>query len=95
MWMASVLSCFNCVQLCVTLWTVAHQGPLLMGFSRQEYWSWLPCPPPGDLPYTGTEPLSQTSPALTGGCSTTSATGEAQSGDGGEVNGRQESGDCL
>ena len=34
----------------VTLWTVAHQAPLFLGFSRQEYWSGLPCPPPGDLP---------------------------------------------
>ena len=38
------------VQLFVTLWTEAQQTPLPMGFSRQEYWSWLPCPPPGDLP---------------------------------------------
>ena len=36
---------FGCVQLCVTLWTVAHQAPLSMGFSKQEYWSGLPCPP--------------------------------------------------
>ena len=41
------------VQLCVTLWTTAHQAPLSMGFSRQEYWSGLPCPPPGDLPNPG------------------------------------------
>ena len=38
------------------LWTVAHQAPLSMGFSRPEYWSGLPCPPPGDLPHTGIEP---------------------------------------
>ena len=41
------------LQLCptiVTLWTVAHQAPLSLGLSRQEYWSGLPCPPPGDLP---------------------------------------------
>ena len=44
-----------------TLWTVACQSPLSMGFSRQEYWSGLPCPPPGDLPETRIEP---TSPAL-------------------------------
>ena len=43
-----VLSHFSCVQLFVTLWAVAHQGPLSTGFSRQEYWSGLPCPPPGD-----------------------------------------------
>ena len=39
-----VLSHFSCVQLCVTLWTVAHQAALSIGFSRQEYWSGLPCP---------------------------------------------------
>ena len=38
------------------LWAVAHQAPLSMGLSRQEYWSGLPCPPPGDLPNPGTEP---------------------------------------
>ena len=41
-----------------TPWTVAHQAPLSMGFSRQEYWSWLPCPPPGNLPNPGIEPRS-------------------------------------
>ena len=48
-----------------------------MGFSRQEYWSGLPCPPPGDLPDLGMEPESLTFPALTGGIFTTNATGEA------------------
>ena len=43
-----------------------------MGFSRQEYWSGLPCPPPGDLPAPGIEPASLMSPALTGGFFTTS-----------------------
>ena len=42
----------------VTLWTVAHQAPLPMEFSRQEYWSGLPIPPPGDLPNPGIEPVS-------------------------------------
>ena len=42
-----MLSHFSCVQFFATLWTVAHQAPLSMGFSRQEYWSGLPCPPPG------------------------------------------------
>jgi len=42
-------------------WTVAHQAPLSMRFSRQEYWGGLPCPPPGDLPDAGIEPMS---PAL-------------------------------
>ena len=41
-----------------TPWTIAHQAPLSMGFSRQEYWNGLPCPPPGDLPDRGTEPRS-------------------------------------
>ena len=48
--LACVLSHISCVQLCATLWTVARQAPLSMGFSRQEYWSRLPRPPPGDLP---------------------------------------------
>ena len=50
---ACALSCFSCVWLCVTLWTAAWQISLSMGFSRQEYWSGLPCPPPGDLPDSG------------------------------------------
>ena len=45
-------------------WTVAHQAPLSMGFFRQEYWSGLPFPPPGDLPNPGIEPESPMSPAL-------------------------------
>ena len=71
------LSRFSCVQLCATLWTIVHQAPLSMGFSRQDYWSGLPCPPPGDLPNPGTEPRVLKSPALTGGFFTTSATWEA------------------
>ena len=51
-----VLSCFGCIRLCATLWTVACQAPLSMGFSRQEYWSRVPCPPQGDLPDPGIEP---------------------------------------
>ena len=43
----------SCVRLFATPWTVAHQDPLSMGFSRQEHWSGLPCPPPGDLPHPG------------------------------------------
>ena len=46
---------FTCVQLSVTLWTVACQAPLSMGFSRHEYWSGFPCLPPEDLPHSGTE----------------------------------------
>ena len=67
---------FSHAQLCVTLWTVAHQAPLSMGFSREEYWSGLPCPPPGDLPDPGIEPVSLASPALAGGFFTTSTTWE-------------------
>ena len=48
-----------------------------MGFSRQEYWSGLPCPSPGDLPDLGIKPMSLLSPALAGGFFTTSATQEA------------------
>ena len=59
-----------------TPWTVAHQAPLSMGLSRQEYWSGLPCPPPGDLPDPGIEPASLMSPALGGGFFTTSTTWE-------------------
>ena len=54
------------VQLFVTQWTVAHQVSLSMGFSRQEHWSRLPCPPPGDLPNPGIKPASLTSPVLAG-----------------------------
>ena len=48
----------SCVQLFATPWTVAYQAPLSMGFSRQEYWSGLPFPSPGDLPNPGMEPES-------------------------------------
>ena len=51
----------------VTPWTVARQAPLSMGFSRQEYWSGLPRPPPGHLPSPGIQPASLTSPVRTGG----------------------------
>ena len=56
-----VLSRSSRVQLFVTLWTVAHQAPLFMGFSREEYWSQLPCPPSGDLSTPGIKPVA---PAL-------------------------------
>ena len=65
-----VLSRFSRVQLFETLWTVAYQAALSMGFPRQEYWSGLPCPPPGALPDPGIEPLSS---ALAGGFFTTGA----------------------
>ena len=57
----SKVKSLNHVQLFVTPWTVACQAPLSMGFSRQEYWSGLPFPSPGDLPDAGIEPRS---PAL-------------------------------
>ena len=66
-------------------WTVAHQVPLSMGFSRQESWSGLPCPPPGNLPHPGIEPTSLGSPALAGRFFTTSTTWEAPSRVGPEV----------
>ena len=56
-----MLSCFSRIQLFVTLWTAACQAPLSMGFSRQEYWSGLPCPPPGDLPSPGMEAVTHVS----------------------------------
>ena len=52
------------VSLFRTPWTIAHQAPLSMGFSRQEYWSGLPFPSPGDLPEPGTKPVCPVSPAL-------------------------------
>ena len=59
-----VLSHFSLVQLFATLWTVVPQDPLSMGFSRQEHWSGLPCPSPGDLPDPGIEPTSPVPLAL-------------------------------
>ena len=59
-----VLSLISYVQLFTTLWTIACQAPLSMEFSRQEYWSGLPCPSPRDLPNPGTEPTCLTSPTL-------------------------------
>ena len=56
-----MLSHFSCVQLFMTLWTIACEAPLSMGFSRQEYWIGLPCPPPGHLLDPGIKPMS---PAL-------------------------------
>ena len=57
---ACVLSHFNCIWLYVTLCSVACQAPLSMGFSRQEYWSGWPRPPPRDLPHPGIKPMSLT-----------------------------------
>ena len=72
-----MLNCSSHIRLFVILWTVARQAPLSMGFSRQEYWSGLPCPPPEDLPDPGIKPASPKSPALAGGFFTTSTTWEA------------------
>ena len=65
------------VRLFATPWNVAHQAPLLMGLSRQEYWSELPFPNPVCLPDPGIGRVSLMSPALAGGFFTTSATWEA------------------
>ena len=69
--------CATRVWLFVTPWTVAHQASLSMGFSKQEYWSGLPSPSPGNLPNPGIELASFSSPALAGGFFTTIATWEA------------------
>ena len=71
-----MLSRFSHVRLFATAWTVAlaRQAPLSVGFSRQEYWGELPCPPPGDLLKSRMEPASLLPPALAGGFVTTSAT---------------------
>ena len=76
---ACVLSPFHHIRPFATLWTTACQAPLSMGFSRQEHWSRLPCPPPGGLPDLGIEPVFIASPASpAGGFFTTSTTCEAQ-----------------
>ena len=75
--MFSFVSCFSCVWLCETLWTIASKAPLSMGFSRQENWSGLSCLPPGDLPNLGIEPVSLKSPALAGRFFTIRVTWEA------------------
>ena len=65
------------VHLFVTPWPVAHQAPLSMEFPRQEYWSGLPFPTPGDLPNPGVEPVSLASAASTGRVFTTAPTRKA------------------
>ena len=66
------------VWLSVILWTAACQAPLPTRFSEQEYWSGLPCPPPGNLPDPGIKPISPESPALAGRFSTTALCREPQ-----------------
>ena len=73
---ACMLSCFSRVRFC-DLWTIACQAPLSTGFSRQDYWSGLLCPPSADLPNPGIDPTSLTSPALADGFYSTSATWKA------------------
>ena len=68
----------SCVQFFATPWTVVCQASLSMEFSRQEYWSGVPCPPPGDLPHPGIEPTSLMSPALAGRFFTTEPPGKSQ-----------------
>ena len=72
-WCCCEVASLSRVRLCATPWTVAHQAPLSMGFSWQEYWNRLPCPPPVDLPNPRIEPASLRSPALAGRFFTTSA----------------------
>ena len=73
---ANVVLSLKCVQIFMTLWTVAHQFPLSMGFSRQEYWSELPFPSPWDLFNPGVKPLS---PVLAGEFFTTESPAKPQS----------------
>ena len=91
----------SCVLFFVTPRTVVRQAPLSMGFSRQEYWSELPCPPPRDLPDPGVEPTYLSSPELAGEFFTSSATWEAHNtedncskGDGEEEMEAQRCGGC-
>ena len=72
-YMHIVLSCFC---LFATPWTVVHEAPLSMVFSRQEYWNWLPFPTPRDLPYLGIEPESLASPPSADGFFTTEPLGK-------------------
>ena len=74
---ACMLNHFSRVLPFVTLWTVARQAPLSVGFSRQEYWSGLPRPLPGDLPNPGIKPVSLMSSALGGVFFTTNTIWEA------------------
>ena len=73
-------------QLCVTLWTIVRQAPLSVGFLRQESWSRLPFPTPGDLPSPGIKPTSLVFPALVGSFFTTAAPGKPTKSARGHVN---------
>ena len=72
------LSCFSHVWPFATPWTIAHQAPLSMGFSRQKYWRGLPCPPPWNLPNPGTGAMSLMSLALAVRFFTSSTTWDTQ-----------------
>ena len=72
--MCRVLSRCSCVWLSASIQTVAHQAPLSMEFSRQEYWEWVAYSPSGDLPDPGMESVSLLSPACAGGFFTPSTT---------------------
>ena len=76
MWYSHKWNVLSHVWLFATPWTVAHQAPLSMEFSRQEYWIGLPFPPPGDLPYPGTDPACLAFPALAGELFTTEPPGK-------------------
>ena len=76
---ACILSRFSHVSIFATPWTVAHQAPLFMGFSRQEYWSGLLCLSSGDLPDPGMELTSLLSPALASRFFTTSFSTDSKS----------------
>ena len=71
-----VVSHFSCIRLFATLWTIVLQVSLSMRFSRQEYWSGLPCPPPGDPPNPGIKPEASRSLALAGGFLSTEPSGK-------------------
>ena len=74
--MLSAQSLQSRLTLCDPTDYITHQAPLSMGFSRQEYWSGLPHPPPGDLPHPGIKPVSLMSPALVGRFFTTEPPGK-------------------
>ena len=61
-----MLSCYSCVWLFAALWTAACKASLSMGFSRQKYWSGLPCPPPRDLPDPGIPTQTSLNPTCIG-----------------------------
>ena len=76
--MLLLLSHFSHIRFFPTLWTITHQAPLSIGFSRPELWSGLPFPPPRDLPDPGIKPASLASPALADGFFTTEPLGRPQ-----------------